>query len=76
MARFVLYHTDGCHLCEQAYSLALQTLSASDIEQVDIMSNEALMQSYQTSIPVFERKSDHVQLSWPFELSQIQQLVE
>jgi hypothetical protein len=76
MASFVLYHTDGCHLCEQAYSLALQIMSASDIEHVDITSNENLMQCYQTIIPVLERKRDHAQLSWPFDLSHIQQLVE
>ncbi|MBQ4845580.1 glutaredoxin family protein [Pseudoalteromonas sp. MMG013] len=76
MAKYVLYHTDGCHLCEQAYELALHAIHASDIKHVDITGSEELMQRFQTTIPVLERKSDHQQLTWPFELTQIQQLVE
>ncbi|CAM3979953.1 glutaredoxin family protein [Pseudoalteromonas byunsanensis] len=76
MAKYILYFTQGCHLCEQAHELALQVLSANDIAHVDIVDDKELMDAYQTSIPVIKRTRDGQAIYWPFELEQIQQLVE
>lgn len=66
MAKLVLYHTDGCHLCEQAEQLITEVLSdTSELLLIDIMSDEQLIAEYQISIPVL--KSGHgEQLFWPF----------
>ncbi|MCF6434142.1 MULTISPECIES: glutaredoxin family protein [Pseudoalteromonas] len=76
MAKYILYFTQGCHLCEQAHELAIQILNESDIEHVDIVDDTVLMEAYQTSIPVIKRTRDGQTLYWPFELEQIQQLAE
>ena len=76
MAKFILYHTDGCHLCDQAYDLILQVIPEEGIERKDIVSSEILMSRYQTIIPVLERQGDEQQIKWPFDVNQIQQLVE
>ncbi|NOU49368.1 glutaredoxin family protein [Pseudoalteromonas sp. JBTF-M23] len=76
MAKYVLYHTEGCHLCEQALELILQLIPSQECELVDILSDEALMVAYQTSIPVIKRCSDEQVLYWPFDQQKIQQLVE
>ncbi|TMO06616.1 glutaredoxin family protein [Pseudoalteromonas sp. S558] len=66
MAKWVLYHTDGCHLCEQAEQLITEVLSdTSELLLIDIMTDEQLIAEYQISIPVL--KSEHgEQLFWPF----------
>ncbi|MBD1581410.1 glutaredoxin family protein [Pseudoalteromonas sp. S16_S37] len=76
MAKYVLYHTEGCHLCEQAYELMLQLIPSEEFELIDIVSDEALMAAYQTSIPVMKRCSDEEAIYWPFDQQKIQQLVE
>ncbi|CAH9060432.1 hypothetical protein PSECIP111951_02281 [Pseudoalteromonas holothuriae] len=76
MAKVILYYTQGCHLCEQAYEMTLQVMSESDVMHIDIIDDQALMDIYQTSIPVIKKISDEQVLYWPFELQQIQQLVE
>lgn len=76
MAKFILYHTEGCHLCDQAYDLILQVIPEEGIERMDIVSSEILMARYQTIIPVLERQGDEQQIKWPFDVNQIQQLVE
>lgn len=76
MAKFILYHTEGCHLCDQAYDLILQVIPEEGIERKDIVLSEILMARYQTIIPVLERQGDEQQIKWPFDVNQIQQLVE
>ncbi|CAM4298454.1 glutaredoxin family protein [Pseudoalteromonas ostreae] len=73
MAKWILYHTDGCHLCEQAQGLITPLLGDDLLQLVDIMSDEELITEYQTSIPVL--KSDQgPQLFWPFTAQDVRQL--
>jgi hypothetical protein len=65
MANWILYHTEGCHLCEQAYSLVLPLLDNDTITCVDIMADEKLLVEYQTTIPVLKSEQGQ-QLFWPF----------
>ncbi|MEJ6077989.1 glutaredoxin family protein [Vibrio sp. 1-Bac 57] len=68
----VLYHTDGCHLCEQAMALLVQCQV--DYVLVDIISEQHLVDSFGIRIPVLENaKGQH--LDWPFTLSQIEQFL-
>jgi len=68
--------TSGCHLCEEAKSLLLQ---ASDGEgliftEVDIASDDALVERYGLRIPVLCRGQR--ELDWPFALADIQALIK
>ncbi|KID56813.1 hypothetical protein N473_20120 [Pseudoalteromonas luteoviolacea CPMOR-1] len=75
MAKVILYHTDGCHLCEQAYQLAVSVLTHEDIHHQDILDDESLMTQYQTSIPVLKNIKTGKLLNWPFTQQQIQEFI-
>jgi len=66
MAKFVLYHTDGCHLCEQAYSMIISLCNEDQITLCDIANDIKLVEKYQKIIPVMvdENKKE---LYWPFD---------
>jgi hypothetical protein len=63
--KHTLYHTDGCHLCEQAYSLIVQAGLQQQTLRRDIIENKQLMEEYQSVIPVLEFASGK-KLFWPF----------
>ncbi|BDM64894.1 thioredoxin family protein [Shewanella sp. NFH-SH190041] len=60
----VLYHTDGCHLCELAFELLLPL--GLSVARVDICDDETLAVRYGTRIPVL-RQADGRELNWPFD---------
>ncbi len=66
----ILYHTLGCHLCDEVLALASQIIYtdklAIGIEQVDIFNDDKLLSVYGEQIPVFKRP-DGEELSYPFE---------
>lgn len=72
MAKWTLYHTEGCHLCEQAHALITPLLmSEGSLLLTDIMTDKQLIAQYQVSIPVL--KNEHgQQLLWPFTAEQVQ----
>lgn len=74
-AKFNLYGTEGCHLCEDALTLCLSLMPAEDIKVVDIIDDEKLLELYRISIPVLERLSDQEKLFWPFEQAQVLELL-
>ncbi len=76
MPNVVLYHTEGCHLCEQAHNLLQQVLPAEKVELIDILDTPALMAQYQTSIPVLVNQQTNVKLFWPFDLTDIQEVLK
>lgn len=74
-AKFNLYGTEGCHLCEDALALCEQVMPEADINVVDVIDDEKLVELYRISIPVLERLSDQAKLFWPFEQKQILELL-
>lgn len=74
MAKFTLYHADGCHLCEQAHDLLLQQLEVKHIELVDIVSSETLIEKYQIKIPVVVDKNNK-ELFWPFDALKLREFI-
>ncbi|KPH64979.1 thiol-disulfide isomerase [Pseudoalteromonas porphyrae] len=72
MAKWILYHTDGCHLCEQAHALLTPLLDDDSLQLIDIMSDETLISKYQTSIPVLESERGQ-QFFWPFTAQDVRQ---
>ncbi|MGF1687877.1 glutaredoxin family protein [Photobacterium japonica] len=67
-----LYSTEGCHLCEQAFSLLVQAGVEERVQVVDIAFDDALFLRYGTTIPVLslhptDSNSSNTELGWPFE---------
>ncbi|MBV7317486.1 glutaredoxin family protein [Shewanella sp. NIFS-20-20] len=69
MPELILYHTDGCHLCEQAAAM-LASAQLPFIHQ-DICDDEALAERYGISIPVLARQDSEQELCWPFDLAAV-----
>ena len=74
MSKVTLFHTSGCHLCEQAYELLTQVVPATHIQLVDIIDSEEHMALYQTSIPVLKNNKNGNKLFWPFNVQDIKGL--
>lgn len=73
MADFILYGTDGCHLCEEA-QLLLQVAGIEFAAQ-DIVDDESAMQRYAVRIPVLLHQASGSELSWPFAAEQLQRFI-
>lgn len=74
MANWVLYHTDGCHLCEQAAELVQPLLANDSLQLIDIMNDETLIVEYQVLIPVLKSPKGR-RLFWPFSQKDVDQLI-
>jgi hypothetical protein len=53
LPRVVVYHADGCHLCQRALEVVEQ-VCAGDYERVDIGGDPLLEAEYRPLIPVVE----------------------
>ncbi|MGL4447089.1 MAG: glutaredoxin family protein [Shewanella sp.] len=69
---YVLYHTEGCHLCELAAALLLQ--AGVTYQAIDICDDEKLVERYGASIPVLSAGEEQ-QLCWPFNATQLQAFI-
>lgn len=66
-----LYHTIGCHLCEEARDLVDAAMAACGLPQgclthEDIAEDDALLRRFGTRIPVLREEHTGVELNWPF----------
>ncbi|MEZ6965644.1 glutaredoxin family protein [Aeromonas sp. S9(2024)] len=66
-----LFHTDGCHLCEQAWALVEQAGIAAQTRQCDIMDDATWLNAYRVRIPVLCDETGR-ELGWPFTLVELQ----
>jgi hypothetical protein len=76
----ILFHTQGCHLCEDAHALVLaalarQGLSPDGLEQVEIADSPDLLERYGVTIPVLRENTSGRELNWPFGLEEIGRLI-
>ena len=69
---FLLYFTDGCHLCDDAQRL-LQETSVS-YSKVDIIDDAQLVALYGNSIPVIQSENGDT-VNWPFDLQQLNDFI-
>ena len=71
------YTTAGCHLCEHAAVLLaqLETVRNVAVVEVDIVSEQRLIERYGTRIPVVRRSDTLKELNWPFTLEQLESFV-
>lgn len=71
--KIYLYSTVGCHLCEQAkvilWPLLLQYQF--QLNEVDIATDDALIEQYGTRIPVLDAVNHTRELNWPFNPQQV-----
>ena len=72
MSLCILYHTDGCHLCDHA--MALLTQCQVDYQLVDIVFKQDLVTLFGTRIPVLENEKGQY-LDWPFDYYKIEQFL-
>ena len=79
MANVVLYHTQGCHLCEQAHTLLKAHEMVTNIEQRDIICKPSWLAAYQVRIPVLAIETGQQQtaeLGWPFDYQTLTEFLE
>lgn len=73
MSTFILFGTEGCHLCEEAEQIINAT--AIDFQSRDIMDNETWQQRYAIRIPVLQHAASSKELDWPFTPADLQAFV-
>jgi len=79
LSRLIFYTTVGCHLCEHAV-VVLEEFAAQpdspqfDLEEVDISTDEHLVELYGIRIPVVKNSANEKEVGWPFGLEEISTL--
>lgn len=71
MLTLTLFHTDGCHLCEQAWALVEQAGLAGRPRRCDILDDADWLEAYRVRIPVVRDEAGR-ELGWPFTLAELQ----
>ncbi len=73
MSEYILFGTEGCHLCEEAENLLEQ--AAVDYLKRDIAGDGKWMERYAVRIPVLCHPGSRKELGWPFDASRLQAFV-
>ena len=73
MADFLLFGTEGCHLCEEAEQLLAQV--GLTFEKQDIMADKQFLRRYGVRIPVVLHRPSGLELGWPFSLEMAREFV-
>jgi hypothetical protein len=68
MTEFILYGTEGCHLCEDAEQVLLE--AGIQFQSQDIMSDPTWQEKFGLLIPVLWHTASQQQLNWPFDVQQ------
>jgi len=73
----ILYHTEGCHLCEQAEVMLGQISSAKSVTyaEIDIISDRGLLEQYADEIPVVENAETGQIIKWPFSILDLMEII-
>ncbi|WP_299491691.1 glutaredoxin family protein [uncultured Shewanella sp.] len=70
---YVLYGTEGCHLCELAEALVIEFHL--NVLHKDICDDDTLAKQYGVSIPVLKQVKTDQEIAWPFTQVEIQELI-
>jgi len=75
MKTLYLYTTLGCHLCEQAKSIAWPVMQSLGyrLQEVEIANDPNLIEQYGVRIPVLAKTMGEQGLGWPFSQQQLTQ---
>ena len=73
---FVLFGTDGCHLCDIAAQLVVVAAEGIEVTiyQEDIAESDLLVERYGTRIPVILNELTEQELNWPFSAEQAREI--
>lgn len=71
--KFVLYHTAGCHLCEEAQQIL--TSQGVSIKLIDIAGDVSLEARYERRIPVLACEEGGAELGWPFDAPEVKRFL-
>ncbi|MDD4914248.1 MAG: glutaredoxin family protein [Methylococcales bacterium] len=69
-AKFILFGTEGCHLCEDAGQVLNE--AGINFQHADILSDEVWQEKFGLLIPVLWHIGSGRQLDWPFDSQQAQ----
>lgn len=74
MLRVTFYSTEACHLCDQAKEILKMSIRYKNLEvlQVDISDSDDLIALYGVRIPVLKRCDTQQEISWPFDIYQLE----
>ncbi|CAA0106635.1 Uncharacterised protein [BD1-7 clade bacterium] len=80
MQSIILYHTLGCHLCEDAEVVLspFREAGAIDVTLVDIADDDALVDLYGIRIPVIRKadvSTEEGELGWPFDHDKVSEFL-
>ena len=73
MSDWLLFGTDGCHLCEDAQRLAAE--AGLNVQVLDIMDRPEWQDRYGLRIPVLAHPDTYRALDWPFSLTELIEFV-
>ncbi len=78
MQTFILYSTEGCHLCELAEAVIARSPNVNRFvcRVVDIADSDELMEQYGIRIPVVKDEASGAELGWPFDLQQFEHFLQ
>lgn len=65
MSAYLLFSTEGCHLCEEAEALLIA--AELDFSLQDILNDPQAYNEYSLLIPVLVHSASQQQLNWPFD---------
>jgi hypothetical protein len=63
---YILYSSEGCHLCEDALALCTPLIDNKSLAIKDIVDDETLVELYGVHIPVLMQVASKKELFWPF----------
>lgn len=73
MTDFLLFGTEGCHLCEEAEQLLAR--AGLSFEKQDIIEDQKIQQRYAVRIPVLLHLASGQELGWPFSADSLREFV-
>lgn len=77
---FILYFTSGCHLCDLAEQQIAQFnashANALAYQKVEISEDDRLVKLYGTRIPVIQHPEDEHTVDWPFDQTDLENLLK
>ena len=79
MSLLLLLGTSGCHLCEQAEEIILQSRIIHPhwvVELIDIAEQSEWQEKYAIRIPVLYHPDSQSDIGWPFDIVQLQAFIE
>ncbi|MCO7225387.1 glutaredoxin family protein [Pleionea sp. CnH1-48] len=74
---FLLFSTEGCHLCEEAKAMIDYAQQHGDIDKmlsfevVDIVEEQQWVNKYGERIPVILSQKSNRELGWPFQYGEL-----